>query len=142
MNASPWARAKISFRIRKGDANPGGEKARLLSRRVRRLHDYASSDVISVIGSVIDGGLGANLKSSLDFGRVVDQELEGDQILALLYVNGKGSISDGRNFTGNGPVLCGYLEQVAKRLGGSRVGRNRDTQACHKYGQNEQSNQR
>jgi hypothetical protein len=127
MNASPWARAKISFRIRKGDANPRGEKARLLSRRVRGLHDYVSGDVISVIGAVIDGNLGANFKSSLDFGRVVDQELEGDQILALLYVNGKGSISDGRDLTGNGPVLCGDLEEAAKRLGGSRVGRNRDT---------------
>jgi len=98
------------------------KKARLLSRRVRRLYDYVSSDVISVIGSVIDGGLGANFKSPLDFSCVVDQELEGDQILALLYFNGKGSISDGRDLTGNGPVLCGYLEQAAKRLGGSRVG--------------------
>ena len=69
--------------------------ARLLSRRVRRLHDYVSSNVISVVGSIINRGLGANFKSSLDFGCVVNQELDGDQVLALLDVDGKGSISDG-----------------------------------------------
>jgi hypothetical protein len=38
-----------------------------------------SSNVGSVVGSIIDRGVRANFKSSLDCGRVVDQELEGDQ---------------------------------------------------------------
>jgi hypothetical protein len=72
-----------------------GKKMCPLSRRVRRLHDYVKSDVVSVIGAVIDGGHRANFQSPLDFSRVVDQELKGDQILTLLYVDGKGSVSDG-----------------------------------------------
>ena len=54
-----------------------------------------SSYVGSVVGSIIDRGVRANFKSSIDCGRVVDQELEGDQALVLLYVNRKGSVSDG-----------------------------------------------
>ena len=72
-----------------------GEKNLPLSRRVRRLHDYVKSDVVSVIGSVINGGHRANFQSPLDFGRVVDQELKGNQVLTFLYVDGKGSVSDG-----------------------------------------------
>ena len=59
------------------------------------LHDYMNSDVVPFISPVVDGGGGTNFQSSLDFGRVVDQELEGNQILALLDVDGKGSVSDG-----------------------------------------------
>jgi len=71
------------------------KKARSLSRRVRRLHDNVGSNVVSVVGSIIDCSLRANFKSSLDLGRVIDEELEGDHVLALLYVDRKGSISDG-----------------------------------------------
>lgn len=59
------------------------------------LHDYMKSDIVAVVGSVIDGSGGANFQSSLNLGRVVDQELKRYQVLALLYVDGKGSISDG-----------------------------------------------
>ncbi len=59
------------------------------------LHDYVKSDVVSLISSVIDSGNRANFQSSLDFGRVVDQELKRDLVLALLYVDGKGSVPDG-----------------------------------------------
>jgi hypothetical protein len=65
------------------------KKARPLSRRVRRLHDYVCSDVVSVIGPVIDCGHGANFQTSLDFGRVVDQELQSDLVLALFHIDGK-----------------------------------------------------
>src|SRR5216683_2695287 len=44
------------------------KKNRHLSRRVRRLYDYVSSNVDSIVGSIIDRGLGANFKSSLDLG--------------------------------------------------------------------------
>ena len=59
------------------------------------LHDYVKSDIVPLISSVIDGGRGTNFQSSLDFGRIVDQELKRDLVLTLLYLDGKGSISDG-----------------------------------------------
>ncbi len=59
------------------------------------LHDYVKSNIVPLIRPVIDSGRGANFQSSLDFGRVVDQELKRDLVLALLYVHRKGSISDG-----------------------------------------------
>jgi hypothetical protein len=59
------------------------------------LHDYVKSDVVSLISSVIDSCNRANFQSSLDFGGVVDQELKRDLVLALLYVDGKGSVPDG-----------------------------------------------
>ena len=65
------------------------------------LHDDVKSDIVAFIGSIIDGGHGANFQSSLDFGGVVDQELYRNQILTLLYINGKGSISDAGNLAGD-----------------------------------------
>src|SRR5712671_5100258 len=59
------------------------------------LHDYVKSDVVSLISSIIDSCNRANFQSSLDFGGVVDQELKRDLVLALLYVDGKGSVPDG-----------------------------------------------
>jgi hypothetical protein len=53
------------------------------------------SYIVPVIGPVIDCGQGANFQSPLDFGRVVDQELKGDQVLTFLYVDGKGSVPYG-----------------------------------------------
>lgn len=74
----------------------GAKKKRpSIATRSLLLDDYVKSDIIPLLSSVIDSGRGANFQSSLDFGRVVDQELKRDLVLALLYVDGKGSISDG-----------------------------------------------
>src|ERR1700676_1345942 len=81
----------------------------LLSRCVRRLHDYVGGDVIFFVGPVIYGGDRTNFQTSLNLGRVVDQELESDQVLALFHVDGKGSVPNCRDFPGNGGVLGGFL---------------------------------
>jgi len=73
-----------------------GEKKERPSIATRSLlYDYVKSNIVPLVSSVIDSGHRANFQSSLDFGRVVDQELKRYLVLALLYVDGKGSVPDG-----------------------------------------------
>jgi hypothetical protein len=73
-----------------------GEKARRPSIATSSvLHDYMEGDIVPLVRSVIDSSHGANFQSSFYFGRVVDQELKSNQVLALPNVDRKRSISNG-----------------------------------------------
>lgn len=52
-------------------------------------------DIVALVRSIVHGGHGPDFESSLDFGRVIDQELQSNNILTFPDVDREGSVSNG-----------------------------------------------